>query len=90
MSLILTLTPIRPCAGAAARENGKEADREAAAVGDVITYKITVTNIGSVELKDIPVRDTNDGSGRITAAGGPGYTWQRGQRHMDDPPAACG
>ena len=53
----------------------KEADREAAAVGDVITYKITVTNIGSVELKDIPVRDTNDGSGRITAAGGPGYTW---------------
>ena len=32
----------------------KEADREAAAVGDIITYKITVTNIGSVELKDIP------------------------------------
>ena len=38
----------------------KEADREAAAVGDIITYKITVNNIGSVELKDIPVRDTND------------------------------
>lgn len=53
----------------------KEADREAAAVGDIITYKITVTNIGSVELKDIPVRDTNDGAGRITAADGPGYTW---------------
>ena len=53
----------------------KEADREAAAVGDIITYKITVNNIGSVELKDIPVRDTNDGAGRITAADGPGYTW---------------
>ena len=53
----------------------KEADKEAAAVGDVITYKITVTNIGSVELENIPVRDTHDGAGEIEASDGAGYTW---------------
>ena len=52
-------------------------------VGDVITYKITVTNTGNTELTDLTVTDTFSGAGQLdfgTAAGDvtttqDGFTW---------------
>ena len=56
----------------------KKSDKDVAAVGDTITYKIRVTNTGNVELQGVPVRDTHDGAGTIQAADGPGYTYKDG------------
>ena len=56
----------------------KAADKAALAVGDTVTYTLTVSNIGTVELTDLPVRDTHDGAGSIQAADGPGYTYADG------------
>ncbi len=48
------------------------------AVGDTVTYTLTVTNTGTVELTNLPVKDSNDGAGSIRAANGPGYTYKDG------------
>lgn len=56
----------------------KTADKTVLAVGDTVTYILTVTNTGTVELTNLPVRDTHDGAGSIQAQDGPGYTYADG------------
>ena len=53
----------------------KGVDKDVLAVGDTATYTILVTNTGTVELTDLPVEDSHDGAGKISAAVGQGYTY---------------
>ncbi|MCI2047926.1 MAG: hypothetical protein LKJ90_09475 [Faecalibacterium sp.] len=56
----------------------KAADRTVLAVGDTVHYTITITNTGTVELQNVLVRGSFDGSGQLIAADGQGYTYASG------------
>lgn len=53
----------------------KSVDKDVLAVGESAAYTILVTNTGTVELTNLPVQDSHDGAGAISAAGGQGYTY---------------
>ena len=53
----------------------KRVDKDVLAVGESASYTILVTNTGTVELTNLPVQDSHDGAGAISAAGGQGYTY---------------
>ena len=52
----------------------KSADHSSAYIGDSIVYTLSVKNTGNVNLSNIKVTDTSNGSGKFVAIDGIGYT----------------
>lgn len=62
----------------------KTADKEIAYPGDVVTYKVTVHNGKSEDVRNVTVTDTNNFSGSIAAVEGAGYHYENGKFIIDE------
>lgn len=53
----------------------KEADKEYAYPGEVVTYKLIVTNDGTIDMKNVTVEDNSNAVGMFIMSSGEGYTY---------------
>ena len=68
----------------------KQADREYAYPGEVVTYKLIVTNDGTINMKNVTITDNSNAVGMFIMSSGTGYTYNPDAKAFIIPSLAVG